>query len=122
MSETAARSEAIADLQNVADCFLLGALIRQDQLTHKAGLDWTWLADTSKYPIASLPIPKTAETVVHISGNAIATGGVSMTYRAFTGVERHAAAQQAPGLPPNRPTTTWFLTLAARSQFINLAK
>ena len=33
------RVDAIADLQNVTDCFMVAALIRQDRLTAKAGLD-----------------------------------------------------------------------------------
>jgi len=123
MAETATKYEAIADLQNVADCFLVAALIRQDGLARKAGLDLAWLNDAAAYPVASLPAPKTAQTVIHISGNTIGTGGVSMAYRAFAAVERTPSQRRgknagdntpALSLDPNRPTESWYLTLASK--------
>lgn len=122
MNETAARSEAIADLQNVADCFLLAALIRQDRLLDKTGLNWQWMADTSKYKLTAYPTARTAETVIHISGATIATGGVSMSYRAFTSVDRKNArlrtapatdADPAFSTDPKRPTDSWFVSFPA---------
>ncbi len=103
------RVDAIADLQNITDCFMVAALIREDRLTTKASLDWTWLTSaegTAQYKVASLPVPKTADTVVHISGNVIAQGGVALAYANFTAVERSKDGKFA--VTASRPEGTWF--------------
>jgi hypothetical protein len=126
MNDAAARSEAIADLQNVTDLLLLATLIRQDGLLKKAGLDLAWLADATKYPVATVPVAKTADTIVHIAGNTIAAGGVSLSYRALAAVDRApadappakpAAAETdaAPAIAAKRPTDTWFVAVPMSS-------
>jgi hypothetical protein len=105
VDDIAAKVDAVADLQNVTDCFMVAALLRQDGLPEKAGLDLAWLHDAAAYPLQKLPVPKTAETVVHIQGNAIAQGGVAMGLAAFTSVERR---QEPLGLAPQRPAADWF--------------
>ena len=104
--EAAARIDAFADLQNITDCFMVAALIQQDKLAEKAGLDAAWIPD-STLATATVHTPKTAQTVVHISGNVIAQGGVAFARRAFTGTERDAAAT----IPTraDRPTQTWWV-------------
>jgi hypothetical protein len=112
MGEVAAKVEAIADLQNVTDCFMTAALIRQDRLAEKAGLDWAWLLSAegaARYRTASLTVPRTAETVVRISGNVIAQGGVSLAYASFTGVERNQDGKTAFAAAAARPAEGWFV-------------
>jgi hypothetical protein len=111
MTDVAAKVEAIADLQNVTDCFLTAALVRQDRLLAKAGLDFAWLLGAqgaAQYKTAALPVPRTAETLVHISGNVLAQGGVSLAYASLTGVPRNTDATAAFATPPARPNEGWF--------------
>jgi hypothetical protein len=112
--DVAARVDAVADLQNVTDCFMLAALIRQDRLTEKAGVDFSWLlsdAGKERYRTASLPVPRTADTVVHIAGNVIAQGGVSFAFASFTGVERDKQGKVAFAAPAVRPKDAWFMSV-----------
>jgi hypothetical protein len=112
MSDVAAKVEAIADLQNVTDCFMVAALIRQDRLAEKAGLDlaWLWSAPgAATYKTASLPTPRTAETVVRISGNVLAQGGVSLAYANLVAVPRNTDGKATFGAPAARPAGGWFV-------------
>jgi hypothetical protein len=111
MPAVAQRIDAIADLQNVVDCFMVAALIRQDRLAEKAGLDWAWLTSAegiAQYKTASLPVPRTADTVVHISGNVLAQGGVALAYANFTGVGR-STDKPVFQAAPARPADAWYL-------------
>ena len=111
MSDVAAKVDALADLQNVTDCFMTAALIRQDRLLEKAGLDFAWLLGpvAAPYKTASLPVPRTAETVVRISGNVIAQGGVSLAYASFTVVPRNSDGKTTFAASPARPSESWFV-------------
>jgi hypothetical protein len=105
----AERIDAIADLQNVTDCFMVAALLRQDRVPAKAGLDWSWLTSAqglAQYKVASLPVPRTADTVVHISGNVIAQGGVALAYANFSGVGRSKDGKFTAAAA--RPASGWF--------------
>ena len=65
---------------------MLAALIRHDRLEEKAGVDFSWLlsaAQQERYQTAKVPTPKTAQTIVHISGNVIAQGGVAVRLAAL---------------------------------------
>lgn len=110
----AAKVDAIADLQNVTDCFLTAALIRHDRLAEKAGLDLAWLhsADAPTcYPTTTIPTPRTAETVVTISADVIAQGGVSLPLSRLTTLDR--APNSTLATTPDRPASTWYLAKSA---------
>jgi Protein of unknown function (DUF1598) len=65
-----------AELQNVADVSLLAVLIRHDRLDRKVGWDTAWILDDTKLPIAKVPVPKTADTVVASHSGSLVAGGV----------------------------------------------
>jgi hypothetical protein len=65
-----------AELQNVADVSLLAVLIRHDRLDAKVGWDASWILDDAKLPIAKVPVPKTADTVVASHSGSLVCGGV----------------------------------------------
>jgi len=125
MAEVAAKVDAVADLQNVTDCFMVAALLRADRLLERTGVDVAWLiapdaargnpgaAEAGPYKVAALTVPRTAETVVHISGNVIAQGGVAFAYKTFTDVPRGQADGKVTfSARRDRPADQWFLTLA----------
>jgi hypothetical protein len=68
-----------ADLQNIADFSVLAALIRSDQLDEKSGLDLKWALDASGYPVATVPVAHTTQTLVAFTSGSICAGGVSFT-------------------------------------------
>jgi hypothetical protein len=112
MNDVAAKVEALADLQNVTDCFMVAALLRQDRLAEKSGVDFTWLLSAQgavRYKTATLPVPKTAETVVRVSGNVIAQGGVALPLADLTGVPRENDGKTPFSAATARPTEGWFL-------------
>ena len=85
MTDVAGRVEAIGDLQNVTDLFLLANLLEREKLAEKAGLDLGWLlaaggADgaggAGAYHVQSLTEPRTAQTIVSDNGSVITEGGV----------------------------------------------
>ena len=112
--EVAARIDAVADLQNITDCFLLAALIQEDQLDQKAHLDLQWLYSDPEhhYPTATVTTPRTADTIVHINGNVIAQGGVAISIKSLTGTDRSKETNPKLSALPDRPTGTWFLSRA----------
>ena len=67
-----------AELQNVSDLALLAALIRQDGLAEKGGVDMKWVLEAENYKVATLPTPRTAETLVNYTNGSIVAGGVSL--------------------------------------------
>jgi hypothetical protein len=112
MPEAAARIDALADLQNVADVFMVAALIRHDRLAEKAGVDLAAVLAPDRYRVASLPVPRTAETMVSDNGSMIAQGGVAMAYGAFADVARDSQGGETLTAARDRPIDTWFLTKA----------
>jgi hypothetical protein len=112
MPDAAARLDAFADLQNITDCFMVAALIRSDRLAEKAGLPADWLpAANAPFLTETLPVPRTAETVVHVAGNVIAQGGVAFGMGSFNGVERTTGGPTAISAKPQRPVETWYMAI-----------
>jgi len=78
MGALAAAEPLFADLQNLADLGALAALVRHDGLDRKAGWDFSWLLETGAFPVRTLPVPRTAETLVCVRNGALASGGVRL--------------------------------------------
>ncbi len=74
-----------AELQNIADESLLGNLIRHDRLAEKIGWSdgYAWLLDDKACPVATIPIPRTADTLVSITNGSLVAGGVVLTLGPF---------------------------------------
>lgn len=103
----------IADLQNLADLFLVAALIKQDALAQKAGVDLSALLVPEKYTPATFPAPTTAELLVHDNGSMIAQGGVAFAARAMAETPR-AADKKWNAVPLRaRPAEGWLLAKTA---------
>jgi hypothetical protein len=107
--DVASRIDGIADLQNVMDCFMVAALLREDQLFDKAGIDAAWILDAHTYKVGVVPVPRTAETVVHINGNVIAQGGVAVSLNRMMGVRK--AGEGSLATAARRPAD-WFERVA----------
>lgn len=82
----AATVPVLAELQNVADLSLLATLIRTDHLDRRVEWDTSWLyADgDGGYPLARIPVPKTADTLVSAVNGSIAAGGVMLQFARAT--------------------------------------
>lgn len=74
-----------AELQNVADESLLANLIRSDHLAQKVGWDDAWIFDRSACPVANIPVPRTAQTLVSYTNGSVVAGGVMLTLDPFVG-------------------------------------
>jgi hypothetical protein len=111
MNDVAPRLDAVADLQNVADLFLVAVLIKHDKLAEKAGVDLAWLL-TGPYKPTPVPVPRTAETLVADTGAAIIQGGVALPVNALASLDRTTSDKAAAAR--TRPTDGWFLTKAAK--------
>ncbi len=70
-----------AELQNIADESLLGNLIRHDRLAERIGWGegYAWLLDEQACPVATVPVPRNADTLVSITNGSIVAGGVVLT-------------------------------------------
>jgi hypothetical protein len=68
-----------AELQNISDEALLGHLLLKDRLAEKAGWDNGWIYDNATCPVAPIPVPKTAETLVSFTSGSIVAGGVTLS-------------------------------------------
>jgi len=78
MSPLSTAAPLIAELQNVADESLLANLIRRDRLAVKIGWDAAWVMDAAACPVATVPVPRTAQTLVGYSSGSIVAGGVML--------------------------------------------
>jgi hypothetical protein len=67
-----------AELQNITDESLLANLIRRDRLAEKVGWDTSWLLDQATCPIETIPVPRTAQTLVGFTSGSIVAGGVML--------------------------------------------
>jgi hypothetical protein len=105
-----------AELQNVADLSVVAALIRKDGLDQRAGIDLSWILSAENYKPASVPTPKTAETMVNYTNGSIVAGGVTFNASA-TVDEANREKGDAPKTAKVRPGEGWALTRpdAARS-------
>lgn len=72
-----------AELQNVADESLLANLIRRDHLAEKVDWDASWVMDAATCPVAQIPVPRTAQTLVSYTNGSIVAGGVMLTLNPF---------------------------------------
>ena len=61
----AAKYPVYADLENIFDLALVGALIKSQDLADRAGWHLTCFGDSSAYPVGLRPAPKTVETVIN---------------------------------------------------------
>jgi hypothetical protein len=68
-----------AELQNIADESLLANLIRRDRLAQKVGWDISWALSNASCPIATVPVPRTAQTLVSYTSGSLVAGGVMLT-------------------------------------------
>jgi hypothetical protein len=67
-----------AELQNISDEALLGNLILHDRLAEKIAWDNQWIYADATCPVAKIPTPKLAQTLVSYTNGSIAAGGVVM--------------------------------------------
>lgn len=111
--DLAARVPEFADLQNVSDLTLVLQLLRDDGLTKKAGVDWSWVLDPDNYAVATVPTPKFAETQVAFSSGAVAAGGVSLQ---FHGVVASREVVKGAAEFRKRPEGSWLLVEAAEKK------
>jgi hypothetical protein len=109
--QIAARVEAVADLQNITDLFLLATLIRADGLADKTALDLSWLLDPQQFHVGTVPAPRTAETLVTIAGDELARGGVAIASRSLGRTPRGNDGGAALVDLRRRPTDAWFVTV-----------
>lgn len=112
MPDVSTRITEYADLQNVTDLFLAAALIRQDDLARKSGLDLAWILSPNNYKTASHTVPKTAETVITDTGGMITEGGVIFALRLFPADRGKGNAMLASSR--DRPRGEWYLTRRQR--------
>jgi hypothetical protein len=78
MPQLAQAAPIYADLQNVADLSVLGALIRQEKLAAKTGWDFTWAMDDGKCPLQKIPVPRKTATLTNFASGSVVAGGVSL--------------------------------------------
>lgn len=78
-----------AELQNIADESLLGNLIRHDRLAERIGWSdgYAWLLDDKACSVATIPIPRNADTLVSITNGSLVAGGVVLTLGPFVGAK-----------------------------------
>ena len=58
-----------ADLCNLGDLAVLGALIQEDRLAEKSGWDASWVLDPKGHPVRAVTAPESAMTLVNFSVN-----------------------------------------------------
>jgi hypothetical protein len=80
MPQLAQAAPIFADLQNLADLSLLGALMRQEKLAEKAGWDFAWAMDEEKCPLQKIPVPRQTATLANFSSGSVVAGGVSLSF------------------------------------------
>lgn len=80
MPQLARAAPIYADLQNLADLSLLGALIRQENLAAKAGWDFAWALDDEKCPVRKVPVARETATLANFSSGSVVAGGVSLGF------------------------------------------
>lgn len=78
MSEMSAAQPLLAELQNIADESLLANLIRHDRLAEKIGWDDQGVLAESGYHVATIPVPRTAQTLVGFTSGSLVAGGVHL--------------------------------------------
>ncbi len=114
--ELAAKYPVYADLQNIFDMALVGALLKAEKLPERVDWHLTCFGDPQQYKVAELEQPKTVETVINhriVNRSVIlvgVSGGVSVDPSALVapsamqadyGVlrEQHSAAKPKAAVP-----------------------
>jgi hypothetical protein len=80
-----------ADLQNLADLSLLGALMRQENLAAQAGWDFAWAMDETKCPVRKIPVAKETATLANFSSGSVVAGGVSLGFSTVVAKDQRQA-------------------------------
>jgi hypothetical protein len=93
MPQLAQAAPIYADLQNLADLSLLGALIRQEKLAAKTGWDFTWALDDAKCPLQKISVPRTTATLTNFASGSVVAGGVSLNSTAVVAKDQREADQ-----------------------------
>jgi len=96
----AAAVPLFAELQNVADEALVANLLRRDRLAEKVGWADSWVMDERACPVATVPVPRKADTLVGYTNGSIVAGGVMLTLDPFVGpdsrqLDSHGAVDAA---------------------------
>ncbi|HSU67044.1 MAG TPA: DUF1598 domain-containing protein [Tepidisphaeraceae bacterium] len=84
-----------AELQNVADESFLANLLRRDRLAEKVGWDNSWIFDRTVCPVATVPVPRTAQTLVPYINGSIVAGGVMLTLDPWVGPQSRQTDESA---------------------------
>jgi hypothetical protein len=91
MPQLAAAAPIYADLQNLADLSLLGALMRQEKLADKAGWDFAWAMDEQKCPVRRIPVPRETATLANFSSGSVVAGGVKLSFGTIVAKDQREA-------------------------------
>ena len=95
VAELAAAQPLIAELQNVADESLLANLIRHDRLAQKIDWDDGWAIDEAGFHVATIPVPRTAQTLVGFTNGSLVAGGVHLMLGAAVDEARQVDQKRA---------------------------
>ncbi len=119
-AELAAKYPVYADLENIFDLALVGALIKTHDLPNQIGWHLTCFGDPNAYPVALRPAPKTVETVInHRVVNQIhviagVSGGVHVDPWAKVSTDElkvdrtELPREHTYGTPPLTSSTAWW--------------
>jgi hypothetical protein len=109
-----------ADLENIFDLALVGALIKSQDLSGRAGWHLTCFGDSSAYPVSLRAAPKTVETVINhrvinqVNIIAGVSGGVhvdpwhSVTAAAIEVDKAKLPGEHRYGAPEAVPSSAWW--------------
>ncbi len=104
--QMAAAVPAFADLWNLTDLALVGALIERDKLHVKAQWNMDWVLKKDGYPVAKVEVPREADTMANYRLGAYIIGGVVLD---VTGPARERETDQEGKLDAveARPKDDW---------------
>lgn len=90
---------AYADLANLADLALLASIIGHDRLDRRVGWDTSWLMrdGSGGYAVASVPTPRTAETIANFRSRTYVVGGVLIQLDSMFGAQTGGVLQREAG-------------------------
>jgi hypothetical protein len=91
MQQLAHAAPIYADLQNLADLSLLGALIREEKLAAKAGWDFSWAMDDEKCPVRKIPVARETATLANFSSGSVVAGGVKLSFSTVVAKDQREA-------------------------------
>jgi hypothetical protein len=91
MPQLAQAAPIYADLQNLADLSLLGALMRQEKLAAKAGWDFAWAMDDQNCPVRKIPAARETATLANFSSGSVVAGGVKLSFSTVVAKDQREA-------------------------------